>query len=255
MDVDLLVAFAAGLLVACVASPVGVSGAVFLLPIQLSVLGVANPAVTPTNLTYNVIATPAALFGLLSRPDSVHLAKRLLLGTVPGTIAGATLRVYVIPGAGTFKIVAGLVLLSIGSWLLLRSGREPRLTSIPNRRLWLMATAVGVVGGIYGIGGGSILSPLLVASGMAVGLVAPAALATTFVTSLVGAASYVVLSLFADGSIAPDWAIGLACGFGGLLGNYLGAALRPHLPETRLRLLLGLLAAALGVAYLLRATT
>jgi len=33
-----------------------------LLPFQVSVLGTPSPAVTPTNLLYNVIATPGALY-------------------------------------------------------------------------------------------------------------------------------------------------------------------------------------------------
>ncbi len=45
---------AVGLMIAVVTAPVGVSGAVFLLPVQLSVFGVPNPAVTPTNLLFNV---------------------------------------------------------------------------------------------------------------------------------------------------------------------------------------------------------
>jgi hypothetical protein len=43
------------------ATPAGVSGAVLLLPFQVSVLGAPSPAVTPTNLLYNVVATPGAL--------------------------------------------------------------------------------------------------------------------------------------------------------------------------------------------------
>lgn len=46
--------FAAGFLIATVTKPVGVSGAVFLLPVQLSLLHVPSPAVTPTNLLFNV---------------------------------------------------------------------------------------------------------------------------------------------------------------------------------------------------------
>ena len=48
--------------IALIATPAGISGAVFLLPFQVSVLGTPSPAVTPTNLLYNVIATPGALF-------------------------------------------------------------------------------------------------------------------------------------------------------------------------------------------------
>jgi uncharacterized membrane protein YfcA len=56
-----LTGFLAGLLISIVTSPVGVSGAVFLLPVQLSVLHVPSPAVTPTNLLYNVVSGPGAL--------------------------------------------------------------------------------------------------------------------------------------------------------------------------------------------------
>ncbi len=41
----------------------GVSGAVLLLPVQISVLGVPSPAVTPTNLLFNVAATPGRCCG------------------------------------------------------------------------------------------------------------------------------------------------------------------------------------------------
>lgn len=54
-------AFAAALLISTLTAPVGVSGAVFLLPVQLNILHVPNPSVTPTNLIYNVIAGPGAL--------------------------------------------------------------------------------------------------------------------------------------------------------------------------------------------------
>ena len=57
-----LIAFA----VATITTPAGVSGAVFLIPVQVSILGVPNPASTPTNLLYNVIATPGALLGYRS---------------------------------------------------------------------------------------------------------------------------------------------------------------------------------------------
>jgi uncharacterized protein len=55
------VALAAAFVVSAVATPAGISGAVLLLPFQVSVLGTPSPAVTPTNLLYNVVSTPGAL--------------------------------------------------------------------------------------------------------------------------------------------------------------------------------------------------
>jgi hypothetical protein len=67
------------------------------------------------------------------------------------------------------------------------------------------AAAVGCVGGIYGIGGGSILAPVLIGTGRPPSEVAPAALASTFVTSVAGVvtftALYLPLVLFALGAV------------------------------------------------------
>ncbi|WP_432148318.1 sulfite exporter TauE/SafE family protein [Streptomyces sp. bgisy029] len=249
-----LLGFAAGLLISVVTAPVGVSGAVFLLPVQVSVLGVPSPAVTPTNLLYNVVAGPGALLrhhrsGGLRGP----LTRLLVLGTVPGVVVGAVIRVFAVPGPSVFRLLIAVLLLPLGGWLCLRtlhraartaSAREPSPRTITR-----LAMAVGVAGGIYGIGGGSLLGPILVGRGMPVAKVAPAALAATFVTSVVGAGTYALLSLATTGDIAPYWTLGLACGLGGLCGGYLGARLQPRLPETALRLLLGVLALGIGGLY------
>src|ERR1700687_861425 len=54
----------------------------------------------------------------------------------------------------------------------------------------------GVIGGIYGIGGGSPLSPILVGRGLPLATVAPATLVSTFIA---GAITYVVLAATAAG--------------------------------------------------------
>jgi hypothetical protein len=169
---------------------------------------------------------------------------------------GAVLRVFVADDPVVFRFVAATVLLPTGVFILRstrpRAGLRVR-RSLGPRTVTLSAFVVGTVGGIYGIGGGSILGPLLVGSGMAVGRVAPAALASTFVTSVVGVATFAVLQSRASGSISPDWWLGLWCGLGGLVGGYLGAALQPRLPEEFLRSLLGCLAVGLSVAYVVQA--
>ncbi|MEV7653854.1 sulfite exporter TauE/SafE family protein [Streptomyces anulatus] len=249
-----LLGFAAGLLISVATAPVGVSGAVFLLPVQISVLGVPSPAVTPTNLLYNVVAGPGALLrhhraGTLRGP----LTRLLVLGTVPGVVVGAAVRVFAVPGPTVFRLLIAVLLLPLGSWLCLRTLRRASRTAPERepsaRAVTRLAMAVGVAGGIYGIGGGSLLGPILVGRGMPVAKVAPAALAATFVTSVVGAGTYALLSLTTTGDIAPYWSLGLACGLGGLCGGYLGARLQARLPETALRLLLGVLALGVGGLY------
>lgn len=246
----------AGFSIALVTAPVGVSGAVFLLPVQLSVLNVANPAVTPTNLLYNVVAAPGALIGHARAGRLRHRLTWLLVGgTLPGVVVGAVLRVFVVPGPTVFRVIVAAVLLPLGGWLLARTlgpGHALPGRGIGDRAITALALVVGVVGGVYGIGGGSILGPILVGRGLPVARVAPAALASTFATSVVGSLTYAVLSVFADGSIAPDWPVGLLCGLGGLVGGYCGARLQPRAPERALRGLLGGLAVAIGCLYLVQ---
>jgi uncharacterized protein len=62
-----VVALVAAYLIAVVTTPAGISGAVLLLPFQVTVLGTPSPSVTPTNLLYNVVATPGALYRYCGR--------------------------------------------------------------------------------------------------------------------------------------------------------------------------------------------
>lgn len=252
-----LIGFVAGLGVAILTTPVGVSGALFLLPIQMSVLGVPDPAVTPTNLLFNIVSIPGAL-ARHARARSLRspLTRLMLLGTVPGVVIGAVLRVLLLPGQQTFRLFAAAVLLPLGVWLWTRSTHPvngPSRRDPTNRFVAGLALGVGIVGGIYGIGGGSLLSPILAGRGVPIAEVAPAALVSTFITSVVGAATYTVLAALAPGhDIAPDWPIGIAAGIGGLLGGYAGVRLQPRVPEGALRRLLGTLAVLAAVLYVVQ---
>ena len=251
-----VVAFLAGCLVAALAAPAGISGAVLLLPFQVSVLGTPSPAVTPTNLLYNVVATPGALYRYWRQGQTGgRLAAVLIAGTVPGVIAGSVIRVELLPGPRVFDLVVAAVLLPLGVWLALT---RPTGAEVSARPAWLLpapalvvlAVAVGCVGGIYGIGGGSILAPILIAAGRRPSQVAPAALASTFVTSVAGVITFTVLSIHEPGAVAPDWPTGVALGAGGLAGGYTGARIQSCLPEALIRRLVGILVIAIGARYL-----
>jgi hypothetical protein len=126
----------------------------------------------------------------------------------------------------------------------------PSGRAVPAPALIALAAVVGCVGGIYGIGGGSILAPVLVGAGRRPAEVAPAALASTFVTSLAGVITFTILAVHKGGHVAPDWPTGLALGAGGLAGSYTGARLQSRLPELLIRRVMGVLVVAIGLRYL-----
>jgi uncharacterized membrane protein YfcA len=216
--------------------------------------------VTPTNLLYNVIAAPGAIYRYWRQGQTGgRLTYLLVVGTLPGVVAGSVIRVELVPGARGFDAVIASVLIPLGVWLTFsrkhtRSVTDELGNTSPGR--WLTspvlvvtAVVVGCIGGIYGIGGGSILAPILVGSGRPASEVAPATLASTFVTSVAGVITFLALSTQHHGAVAPDWSIGLALGVGGLAGGYAGARLQPRLPEMAIRRLLGLLVVAIGIRY------
>lgn len=247
-------AVVASFVLATVASPAGVSGAVLLLPFQVGVLGTPSPAVTPTNLLYNVVAAPGAIYRYWRQGQTGgRLTYLLVAGTLPGVVAGSVIRVELVPGARGFDAVIASVLIPLGVWLTFSRKPTPSVTTptrwLANPVLVVIAVVVGCIGGIYGIGGGSILAPILIGSGRLPSEVAPATLASTFVTSVAGVITFLALATQHHGAVAPDWSIGLALGVGGLAGGYVGARLQPRLPERAIRRLLGLLVVAIGIRY------
>jgi len=287
----------------------GVSGAFLILPFQVSVLGFTSPAVSPTNLIYNIVAIPGGVYRYIREGRMAWpLTWVVIAGTLPGLVAGVLIRIRYLPDPRSFKLFVGLVLLYLGGRLLYeltgrsRVGRQQQLAlarkfqqriqeqkaagsalaaglpsdavvktkSISLRKIeyefWgetfsfspitilILALVVGLIGGIYGIGGGAIIAPFVVAIlGLPVYTVAGAALLGTFLSSVAGVALFELFSLTSLGAgapIRPDWALGALFGVGGLFGTYVGARLQKFLPERWLRLFLGLLVTGLALSYI-----
>ncbi len=287
----LLAAFCISLLT----TPAGVSGAFLLLPFQVSVLGFTSPAVSPTNLIYNVVATPGGIYRYIREGRVVWpLAWTVVLGTLPGVFIGAVLRVTYFSDPRAFKVFVGFVLLYLGARLLYEALRrlraatsQPaaeagsgegilqaegvvRTTNISMRGVeyeyagrsfsfgtvpvLLLSFVVGIIGGIYSIGGGSIIAPFFVLIfGLPVYTVAGAALISTFLTSVAGVVFFQVLDAAGVGgsaAVAPDWLLGAVLGVGGLAGTYAGARVQKFLPELWIRTVLGTLVVLLALSYI-----
>lgn len=275
---EVATAILAGALVAAIGTPAGVSGAVFLLPVQISVLGVTGPAVSATNLLFNCLSTPLSLARLARRPGSTgSRIGWLMAAVVPAAVAGALARVTVLADPTRFRILIATVLLPLGlrllwrsrwllrcRWLSWRSRPEsgdpaPRRAGPVSRRdvrtLTALAVVAAAIGAALGIGGGSLLAPALVAlCGYPARRAAMFALATTLTTSVAGLAAYTFLDAADIGTApaAPYWTIGIALGLGGLVGGLVGAGLQHRVDERLLIAALGALSVGTALNYLIR---
>ncbi|MBI5843804.1 MAG: sulfite exporter TauE/SafE family protein [Deltaproteobacteria bacterium] len=284
----------------------GVSGAFLLLPFQASVLHFDTPAVSPTNLVYNVVAIPSGIYRYIKEGRMAWpLTWVVVIGTLPGVVIGAFLRVGPFKDFATFKVFVGLVLLYIGlrmAWDMLpraKKGREKSkeaerkfnerfaeirrsadkdqklegiktlsftLTSISYEfygevftfstwGIFALSFFVGIIGGIYGIGGGAIIAPFFVAVfKLPVYTVAGAALSGTFITSVFGVIFYqFALPWFTPSyvPVRPDLLLGLLFGIGGLGGIYCGARLQKYLPANVIKWILAFFILLVAAKYLL----
>ena len=279
--------FFTALIVSFFTSMGGISGAFLLLPFQMSVLGYTSPSVSATNHVFNIIAIPSGVYRYIKEKRMLWpLAKAIIIGTLPGVFIGAWVRIEYLPDPKNFKMFAGLVLLYIG-WKLLKdmistrkekdSGRQIKATGFHSLTvmevsfkkvtftfggkvygyaplpIYIICFLVGIIGGIYGIGGGSIIAPVLVSIiGLPVHVIAGAALLGTFATSVSGVIFYQFLSyVYPQISVSPDWLLGALFGSGGILGMYLGARVQKYVKAIYIKGILGCCILFIALKYII----
>ncbi len=119
--------------------------------------------------------------------------------------------------------------------------------------MFILALVVGIIGGAYGIGGGSIIAPFCVAVfHLPVYTIAGAALMGTFITSVAGALFFSIIPAAGGVSAMPDWPLGILFGIGGFVGMYLGARFQKYVPQKFIKLMLGVVIVFLAIRYIVQ---
>lgn len=233
----------------------GVTGAYLMIPAQAFVLGTYAPVISATNVLYNLLVCPPAIYRYhRERRFLWPLAITLGAALSAGAIAGACMRAYIFVGR-LGKIFIDAVLTALALILVytayakrakyrvtgVRVARAfPRLEfefsgtnfSVSLPAIAAISALVGVVAGAYGIGGGAFMSPILQGPYMLPAyVIAAATLFGTLCSSVVSLATYAALG------VAPSLVIGALMGLGGLAGAYLGAATQRRVPERLIRLI------------------
>lgn len=264
------------------ASMGGISGAFIILPFQMSFLGYTSPSVSATNFVYNIVGIPGGVYRYIKEGRmNWPLMWTVTLATLPGLLLGYYIRIIYLPDPGSFKVFVGLVLLYISSKMIYDTfkkrdqqsnsrGRYTLSMRITKKSLsrieydfsggkygfnrWplaLLSLAVGVIGGVYGIGGGAIVAPFCIGVlGLPVHTVAGATLMSTFLASIAGVTFYSFIPT--ELNTIPDWPLGALFGVGGIVGMYLGARAQKHVPQNIIKVMVGVAILGVALKYIFR---
>jgi len=108
----------------------GITGALLLLPFQMSVLNYTSPSVSATNLLFNIVSIPSGVYRFIKEGRMAWLLTFVaLLGSPIGTFIGYHIRIKYLFAPELFKLFVGLFLLYTGIQVLYDLSKRERMNS------------------------------------------------------------------------------------------------------------------------------
>jgi uncharacterized membrane protein YfcA len=186
----------------------------------MALVGISPVVMRPTALSLSVLVSA---IGTVRFYRAGHLYWPVLwpflVGSVPLAAVGGALR---LPDSLYSQIVGFLLLVAAGTlvWRVPDRGGEYRADRVPVFRAVIAGAAIGLISGLTGVGGGLLLSPLLLLTGWAE-IHQTAGVSVAFI--LINASAALSTNLASMGTLPaalPVW--GVAAVVGGVVGTELG---------------------------------
>ena len=219
----------------------GIGSAVALVPI-LNWMGYPLNEAKPTGLFVNTVSMVGAS---ISNIRAKRLDFRLSMPIIIASIALAPIGAYASTVISQKVVLAVFVafLLFSSAMMLFYKGGQQKDSFREDRPFWRMVgigSVAGFISGLLGVGGGGLISPLLVLQGFNPKKIAAMTAFIVPFSSLTGFITYVVLGHFNAGLVIP---VGIAAYAGGYLGTrFMQARFTPRMVKRTLVVLLLILA-------------
>ena len=207
--------FIISLVAAFIFSLGGVGAAIILIPILVS-LGIPVNTAKPVGLFYNTVSlTGASINNIRNKRLDFKIGIPIIISSFLFAIAGAYVTKY-IPNRSILFLFIGFLLFSGFMFLFhKKKAKDDYREDVPVLKLSLIGAFAGMLSGMLGIGGGGIISPLMLMIGFNPKKITAI---TAFVVPFSSFSGF--LTYWAMGSI--DWKITLIASVGGIIGATLG---------------------------------
>lgn len=231
-------------LVAFLYASVGHGGASGYLAI-MAVMGVSAALMKPSALLMNLAVSMFSFIGFAGKGNfRFSLFWPFAISSIPMAFIGGTIT---LPETIYKKVLAVFILISIFRMLKTANKSEKEINNAPIWACLISGGLIGLASGMIGIGGGIILSPLILIMGWAT-LRQTAAISALFI--FVNSVSGIIGQIYKETFVMPHnmvYAI-IATIIGGILGSYFGSK-RFNNPTLRNLLAIGLCIASLKLFF------
>ncbi len=251
----ILIAFLAGF----IGSLVGLGGGVILIPSLLflhyysEAFAWATPhvivGISLITMVFTAFSSAAAYY--VNGRINIRIGLLFLTGSIPGGIIGSWLNQFI--NTDHFSLYFGLLMIAVSFLFLMKRKKPPEDRSsqqnIPFLSVFPISLIVGLISGLFGIGGGSIIVPSMVLLlGFTVHTAAATSMFVIFFISIISAGTHIAL-----GHVVWEYVIFFIIGawIGGALGAKANQLLKNDILEWILRLLLIIIGIRLVIEGLL----
>lgn len=238
----ILIAFSA----AFIGSLVGLGGGVVLIPSMLflhyytDAFAWATPhvivGISLITMVFTAFSSAAAYYR--NNRVNIRIGLLFLTGSIPGGIIGSWLNQFI--NTEHFSLYFGLLMIIVSFLFLMKRKKPPKDKSVkqkfPFLYLFPISLIIGLISGLFGIGGGSIIVPSMVLLlGFSVHAAAATSMFVIFFISIISAGTHIAL-----GHVVWEYVIFFIIGawIGGTLGAKVNQLLQSNILEWILRLLL-----------------
>jgi uncharacterized membrane protein YfcA len=239
----------------------GIGGGLVIVPALVALLGFDLKSAVGTSLA--ALLLPVGIFAVIAyyRAGKLHLptAAFIAVGLIFGAVAGAGIALS-LPTV-TLQQLYGVFLLYM-SWRFIEPRKlwaqyrkletppveeEPQAISPPFWALIVLGIVAGILSGMFGIGGGVVIVPALVAF---LRFDQKRAVGTSLAVLLLPVSLGAVISYYNEGKLDPSVAAFVAIGL--LFGAFGGAKLALNLPTATVKRMYGLFLLFVGLRFILQ---
>jgi len=201
-------------------------------------------AIAGSLLVVGLIASVACVPFAMAKLVDWRNVLRFGLPGMAGAWVGASLARWL---PGTLQLALFAVVMLVAAWRMLRAGPLTADPAEPHPAAIVAGgTAVGVLSGLVGVGGGFLIVPALVLlAAVPMSRAVGTSLAVIAMNSFTGFGKY-LLVLDAKG-VALDWRVLLVIAAIGIAGSMIGSRLSRRLPQATLRKIFGVFLIAMGL--------